>query len=324
MLAYMNAEALDAHARARARCTSGAARAASSGTRARPRATSSASRRSATTATPTRCWRWSKPAGPGVPHRRADLLLPRRAGASRAARGAPDARAHDRAASRRSGPTAPTPRSLLADPARIGEKVQEEAEEVARAAREESDERVAEEAADVLYHLCVLLASRGLTPRRRRAGARWPSPAVARAPARGPAVVAVAATQTRELLGSYDLVPLRETLIDDCETPVSAFLKLREHGRPCFLLESADHGRVGRYSFIGYRPRKVLRWSLGDPGDPYALVAGELARCRAAPLPGLAAVRRRRRRDVRLRPRARPSSRSANRTRTCSGSPTWR
>jgi phosphoribosyl-ATP pyrophosphohydrolase/phosphoribosyl-AMP cyclohydrolase len=53
--------------------------------------------------------------------------------------------------------------ALLANPARIGEKVQEEAEEVARAAREESEERVAEEAADVLYHLCVLLAGRGLT-----------------------------------------------------------------------------------------------------------------------------------------------------------------
>ncbi len=53
--------------------------------------------------------------------------------------------------------------SLLAAPELIGEKVQEEAEEVARAAREESDERVAEEAADVLYHLCVLLASRGLS-----------------------------------------------------------------------------------------------------------------------------------------------------------------
>jgi phosphoribosyl-AMP cyclohydrolase / phosphoribosyl-ATP pyrophosphohydrolase len=49
---------------------------------------------------------------------------------------------------------------LLDDPALIGEKVEEEAEEVARAAREESDERVAEEAADLLYHLSVLLASR--------------------------------------------------------------------------------------------------------------------------------------------------------------------
>jgi phosphoribosyl-AMP cyclohydrolase / phosphoribosyl-ATP pyrophosphohydrolase len=52
--------------------------------------------------------------------------------------------------------------ALLADPPHIGEKVREEAEEVARAAREESDERVAEEAADVLYHLAVLLRSRGL------------------------------------------------------------------------------------------------------------------------------------------------------------------
>ena len=51
--------------------------------------------------------------------------------------------------------------ALLEDPARIGEKVMEEAEEVARAAREESDERVDEEAADVLYHLLVLLRSRG-------------------------------------------------------------------------------------------------------------------------------------------------------------------
>jgi len=52
---------------------------------------------------------------------------------------------------------------LLAEPATIGAKVEEEAEEVARAAAGESDERVAEEAADVLYHLTVLLAARGLS-----------------------------------------------------------------------------------------------------------------------------------------------------------------
>jgi phosphoribosyl-ATP pyrophosphohydrolase/phosphoribosyl-AMP cyclohydrolase len=50
---------------------------------------------------------------------------------------------------------------LLDDPPRIGAKVQEEAEEVARAAREEPDDRVDEEAADVLYHLTVLLHARG-------------------------------------------------------------------------------------------------------------------------------------------------------------------
>jgi phosphoribosyl-ATP pyrophosphohydrolase/phosphoribosyl-AMP cyclohydrolase len=52
---------------------------------------------------------------------------------------------------------------LLSDPPFAGEKVREEAEEVTRAVREESDERVEEEAADVLYHLDVLLAGRGLS-----------------------------------------------------------------------------------------------------------------------------------------------------------------
>ena len=52
--------------------------------------------------------------------------------------------------------------TLLADRELAGRKVQEEADEVARAAREEPDERVAEEAADVLYHLAVLLAERGM------------------------------------------------------------------------------------------------------------------------------------------------------------------
>jgi len=51
---------------------------------------------------------------------------------------------------------------LLDDPRRIQEKVREEADEVACAADSESDERVAEEAADVIYHLQVLLRSRGI------------------------------------------------------------------------------------------------------------------------------------------------------------------
>jgi anthranilate synthase component 1 len=80
---------------------------------------------------------------------------------------------------------------------------------------------------------------------------------------------------------------ITHTFIADCETPVSAFLKLRGDG-PAFLLESAEQGqRVGRWSFIGFRPRQVLRWSLGDPGDPYALAAEAVARTRLAPHPDL-------------------------------------
>jgi phosphoribosyl-AMP cyclohydrolase / phosphoribosyl-ATP pyrophosphohydrolase len=66
----------------------------------------------------------------------------------------------DRAATR---PESSYTTKLLDDPRLAGAKVQEEAEEVARAAREESEERVAEEAADLLYHLTVLLASRDLS-----------------------------------------------------------------------------------------------------------------------------------------------------------------
>jgi anthranilate synthase component 1 len=91
----------------------------------------------------------------------------------------------------------------------------------------------------------------------------------------------------RELAREYNLVPLRHTFIADTETPVSAFLKLRAMapGEPAFLLESAEQGqRVGRYSFIGVRPRDVVRWSLADGGDPYAVAAAAVQRYRQAPL----------------------------------------
>ena len=52
---------------------------------------------------------------------------------------------------------------LLSNPPFIAEKVLEEAEEVTRAAREETDDRVANEAADVIYHLAVLMTQRGLS-----------------------------------------------------------------------------------------------------------------------------------------------------------------
>jgi anthranilate synthase component 1 len=93
--------------------------------------------------------------------------------------------------------------------------------------------------------------------------------------------------EARALTGGHNLIPLRHSYIADCETPVSAFLKLRgmEPAQPSFLLESAEQGqRMGRYSFIGLRPRSVLRWSLADGGDPYALAAAKMAGHRQAPL----------------------------------------
>jgi anthranilate synthase component I len=116
--------------------------------------------------------------------------------------------------------------------------------------------------------------------------------------------------QARELAKAGNVVPVRARLVDDCETPVSAFLKLRAgepEGAPCFLLESAEQGQVGRYSFVGLRPRALLRWSEGtlsewsgdeaaaggapsrsEPApDPYAAVAARLDEYRPAPVEGL-------------------------------------
>jgi anthranilate synthase component I len=111
--------------------------------------------------------------------------------------------------------------------------------------------------------------------------------------------------QARELAREGNAIPVRLSFVDDCETPVSAFLKLRTEG-PCFLLESAEQGRLGRYSFLGFSPRAVLRWQDGVlsewPGDakagaeprarhhapdPYAGVSDYLSRYRLAPVDGL-------------------------------------
>ena len=103
--------------------------------------------------------------------------------------------------------------------------------------------------------------------------------------------------EVRTLARDHTVVPLRHTFIDDVETPVSAYLKLRGDG-PSFLLESAEQGqRVGRWSFLGVQPRTTIRLEDGVMtvggeardfgGDPYTAVARELENYKAAPLPDL-------------------------------------
>jgi anthranilate synthase component I len=108
-----------------------------------------------------------------------------------------------------------------------------------------------------------------------------------------------------ELARAGNAVPVRMTFVDDCETPVSAFLKLRDGG-PCFLLESAEQGRLGRYSFLGFRPRAMLRYADGelrewkgdmdpdsDPvamhrvAEPYSAVSDYLSAFRLPPMDDL-------------------------------------
>jgi anthranilate synthase component I len=102
--------------------------------------------------------------------------------------------------------------------------------------------------------------------------------------------------RARELAREANVLPVSYRYVDDIETPVSAFLKLRAAmDGPAFLLESAEQGRLGRYSFLGFRPRVELRWAdgllteLGDRGptdrdvsDPYAAVAERMGEYRVA------------------------------------------
>jgi anthranilate synthase component I len=78
-------------------------------------------------------------------------------------------------------------------------------------------------------------------------------------PAGDEVVVSPSRDGVRSHVGTYRQVPVAHTYLDDCETPVSAMLKLRDGG-PCFLLESAEQGqRLGRYSMIGIDPQAVIR-----------------------------------------------------------------
>ncbi|MEI7560294.1 MAG: chorismate-binding protein [Actinomycetes bacterium] len=90
-----------------------------------------------------------------------------------------------------------------------------------------------------------------------------------------------------ELASRYKLVPVVHSVVEDTETPVSAYLKLRGDG-PSFLLESAERGQhVGRWSFIGYRPKSVVRWSLGDAGDPFEIAGAAAGEGDLAPVAGM-------------------------------------
>jgi phosphoribosyl-ATP pyrophosphohydrolase len=66
-------------------------------------------------------------------------------------------------ARRRKRPAGSYTVELLENSKLAGEKVREEAAEVVKAVNSESEERVAEEGADVVYHLAVLLLSRGVS-----------------------------------------------------------------------------------------------------------------------------------------------------------------
>jgi anthranilate synthase component 1 len=68
----------------------------------------------------------------------------------------------------------------------------------------------------------------------------------------------ISLSQAKRLAASADTIRLRATRSADLETPIGAFLRL-DDGHPAYLLESVEGGeRLGRYSFLGVGPRRLL------------------------------------------------------------------
>lgn len=76
-----------------------------------------------------------------------------------------------------------------------------------------------------------------------------------------------------------NILPVYIEMSADLLTPVSAYLKLlaaSDAGAESFLLESVENGeRVGRYSFMGVKPRKTLNTAVGT-WDPLVALEHEL------------------------------------------------
>jgi len=106
----------------------------------------------------------------------------------------------------------------------------------------------------------------------------------------------------RTLAREYDVVPLYAEFIGDLETPISAALKFAGEDN-FFLLESAEAAeRFGRYSFLGFDPKRTLSYENGvytvvdadgvrevPARDPFRGLAEIVGKKSVAPLPNLPA-----------------------------------
>src|ERR687883_588596 len=108
--------------------------------------------------------------------------------------------------------------------------------------------------------------------------------------------------EARRLAREYDVVPLYAEFIGDLETPISAALKFADEEN-VFLLESAEAAeRFGRYSFLGFDPKRTLSYRDGlytvvdadgvrevPAKDPFRGLAEIVGKKTVAPLPNLPA-----------------------------------
>jgi anthranilate synthase component I len=108
--------------------------------------------------------------------------------------------------------------------------------------------------------------------------------------------------ELKRLSGQGTIIPVVKTLLADTETPVSAYLKIRDRSTYSFLLESVEGGeKVARYSFLGVDPYLIFRasgqsGSVRDlntgqerrfDGDPIVELRKLMGSLRSVPLPGL-------------------------------------
>ena len=84
------------------------------------------------------------------------------------------------------------------------------------------------------------------------------------------------AEEFEKLRREYDVIPFVHELSADAITPVAAFAALAAPNEEAFLFESVERGEnVGRYSFVGFEPRRNLRFDRGT-ADPIATLNREL------------------------------------------------
>ncbi|KAJ6090199.1 ADC synthase [Penicillium sp. IBT 16267x] len=97
-------------------------------------------------------------------------------------------------------------------------------------------------------------------------------------------------SQSRNSKFAPNLLPVTVSIPADLLTPTLAYLKLAENSRLSFLYESAATTEtIGRYSFVGADPRKVIKTGPGHgpEADPLPYLEEELSQFRVATVPGL-------------------------------------
>ena len=88
-----------------------------------------------------------------------------------------------------------------------------------------------------------------------------------------------------EFVGNYEVVPVCEELYMDFYTPIRVLYNLRNEEN-YFLLESLEgEKKVARYSFLGFRPYKVIRSTKGE--NPFYTIKQEMGKVRVAPICGM-------------------------------------